>query len=79
MTTNHNPVRPSHRPRETKLTVEEVAQELRVSKMTAYRLIHRKELPALKIGRNFRVLERDLDAFIRAADTIGWTHLEGEE
>lgn len=37
------------------LTVAEVASALRVSKMTVYRLVHNGTLPAVKIGRSFRV------------------------
>ena len=37
------------------LTVAEVASLMRVSKMTVYRLIHNGELPAVRVGRSFRV------------------------
>ena len=37
------------------LTVAEVAARMRVSKMTVYRLIHSGDLPALRVGRSFRV------------------------
>ena len=37
------------------LTVEEVAGVMRVSKMTVYRLVHNGELPAVRVGRSFRV------------------------
>lgn len=37
------------------LTVTEVAQVMRVSKMTVYRLIHAGELPAIRVGKSFRV------------------------
>lgn len=36
-------------------TVEEVAKRWRVSKMTVYRLVHKGELPAMKVGSSFRV------------------------
>ena len=39
------------------LTVAEVADMMRVSKMTVYRLVHSGELPAIRFGRSFRVLE----------------------
>ena len=52
------------------LTVAEVADELRVSTMTVYRLIQRDELPALRIGRSYRIDKSDLDAYLsnRATD-----------
>ena len=37
------------------LTVLEVADVMRVSKMTVYRLVHSGELPAVRVGRSFRV------------------------
>lgn len=37
------------------LTVAEVANLMRVSKMTVYRLVHNGELPAVRVGRSFRV------------------------
>jgi len=46
------------------MTPTEVAADLRISPMTVYRLIHSGELPAIRIGRNFRVAAVDLDAFL---------------
>lgn len=39
------------------LTVAEVAEIMRVSKMTVYRLVHAGELPAVRFGRSYRVPE----------------------
>lgn len=71
------PVRKSHRPPETFLTAPEVAELLRVSKMTVYRLIQSGDIPANRIGRSLRVRERDLDAFLRDTETVTWTHEDG--
>ena len=38
---------------------------MRVSKMTVYRLVHGGELPAVRVGRSFRVLEKDVDEYLR--------------
>jgi excisionase family DNA binding protein len=48
------------------LTVAEVAQVLRVSNMTVYRLIKAGEMPALRVGKNYRIRESELEAFISA-------------
>ncbi|MDT4996546.1 MAG: hypothetical protein QOD45_614, partial [Pseudonocardiales bacterium] len=40
------------------LTVAEVAAVMRVSKMTVYRMVHSAELPAVRVGRSFRVPEQ---------------------
>jgi excisionase family DNA binding protein len=46
------------------LTVGEVAAQLRVSSMTVYRLINSGQLPALRIGRSFRLRPEDLDRYL---------------
>jgi excisionase family DNA binding protein len=46
------------------LTVAEVAGVLRVSSMTVYRLIKAGELPAIRIGKSFRIQQRNLQAFL---------------
>ena len=47
------------------LTVAEVAAMMRVSKMTVYRLVHNGELPAVRVGRSFRVREDDANDYLR--------------
>jgi excisionase family DNA binding protein len=47
------------------LTVAEVAAVMRVSKMTVYRLVHSGELPAVRVGRSFRVPEKAVDDYLR--------------
>jgi excisionase family DNA binding protein len=37
------------------VTVAEVAQIMRVSKMTVYRLVHSGELDTTRVGRSFRI------------------------
>lgn len=46
------------------LTVAEVADLLRVSTMTVYRLIRGGDLAAVRVGRNYRVRRGDLDAYL---------------
>lgn len=46
------------------LTVAEVAAQMRVSKMTVYRLVHSGELEAVRVGRSFRVPEHVLEAYL---------------
>jgi excisionase family DNA binding protein len=47
------------------LTVAEVAGVMRVSKMTVYRLVHSGELPAVRVGRSFRVPEDAVNEYLR--------------
>lgn len=47
------------------LTVAEVAAMMRVSKMTVYRLVHSGGLPAVRVGRSFRVREDDVTEYLQ--------------
>ena len=46
------------------LTVSEVANAMRVSNMTVYRLIKSGELPAVRVGKNYRLRDTDLERFL---------------
>ena len=46
------------------LTVAEVAQQLRVSNMTVYRLINAGELSAVRVGKSYRLREDDVDKYL---------------
>lgn len=46
------------------LTVMEVAALMRVSNMTVYRLIKTGNLAALRVGKNYRIRESDVDAYL---------------
>ncbi|MGW7099661.1 helix-turn-helix domain-containing protein [Streptomyces sp. NPDC054838] len=49
----------------TFLTVEEVASVMRVSQMTVLKLVHNGHLPAIRVGRSFRVPESAVHDFLR--------------
>lgn len=51
-------------------TVAEVAEHMRVSNMTVYRLIKAGELGAVRVGKNYRIRERDLTAYLDASSTV---------
>jgi excisionase family DNA binding protein len=46
------------------VTVIEVAQLMRVSKMTVYRLIRHGDLPAVRVGRGYRIREEDVHRYL---------------
>lgn len=52
------------RPRLRYLTVAEVAETMRVSRMTVYRLAQSGALPAVRVGRSYRVPEDALEAYL---------------
>jgi len=45
-------------------TVPEVADYLKLSKSKVYNLVQRGEIPSIKIGRNVRIRESDLDQWL---------------
>jgi len=49
------------------LTVQEVADTMRVSSMTVYRMVHAGEIPAIRFGRSFRIPESALDQLVDQA------------
>ena len=51
------------------LTVQEVADMMRVSTMTVYRLVHAGELPAVRFGRSYRSPEAAVAGVVGVADT----------
>lgn len=48
------------------LTVEQAADYLQVHKMTLYRYIREGLLPAVRLGRMYRLFRRDVEAFLDA-------------
>jgi len=53
------------------LTVREVADAIRVSTMTVYRLIKAGDLAAIRVGKHFRIREADLAAYLDACTVRG--------
>lgn len=52
------------------LTVQEVADAMRVSRMTVYRLIKAGHMPAIRVGRHFRIRGADLERYLDT-QTVG--------
>ena len=48
------------------LTLQEAAELLQVSKRTLHRMAQRNKVPALKVGRQWRIQERELIKFIQS-------------
>jgi excisionase family DNA binding protein len=46
------------------LMVREVAELMRVSNMTVYRLIKAGDLPAIRVGKNFRIRRSDVEIYL---------------
>lgn len=57
------------------LTVGEVAATMRVSNMTVYRLIKAGQLAAIRVGKNYRIRESDVNKYLSDRSV----RVEGEE
>lgn len=53
------------------LDVLTVAERLKVHRMTVYRLIHAGALPAVQVGRSYRISEKDFDTYLKKARIRG--------
>jgi excisionase family DNA binding protein len=57
------------------LTVGEVAATMRVSNMTVYRLIKAGQLAAIRVGKNYRIRESDVNRYLSERSV----RVEGEQ
>ena len=57
----------AHEDKGTFLPIAEVAEMMRVSKMTVYRLVHAGDLPAVRVGRSFRVHEEAVNEYLNSS------------
>jgi len=48
------------------LTIPQVARYLKIIRSKAYYLVHQKKIPHIRIGRNVRVREADLEKWIES-------------
>jgi excisionase family DNA binding protein len=62
-------------PSDRLLTVGEVAATMRVSNMTVYRLIKSGQLPAVRVGKNYRIRESDVSGYLSERSV----RVEGQE
>ena len=52
------------------LTPSEVAEKLQLNLLTIYNYIRCKKLPAVRFGRNYRILQEDFEDFIKSNKTF---------
>lgn len=55
------------------MTVTEVAEMMRVSRMTVYRMIHAGDLPAVRFGRSYRVPMEAVQTIVSDTDSATGT------
>jgi len=52
------------------MTIKEVADFLRISTISAYSWVRDGKLPAIRIGKEWRVRSRDLDEWLEVRSTV---------
>jgi excisionase family DNA binding protein len=60
---------------ETVLTLEEVAQFLRVHPSTVYRLLKKKQIPAFKLGSDWRFSLESIEKWVKGRELEGELNL----
>ncbi len=65
----------------TVMTVQEVADYLRVNQRTVYRLAATRRLPSFKVGANWRFKRADIERWIdgQMAENVAEESLNGEQ
>jgi excisionase family DNA binding protein len=73
MTKRQSPLKPEM-DNDPYLTVTEIAERMRCSKMTVYRLIHSGDLESIRFGRNgvIRVQDSVFRAWLKNHDGVRW-------
>jgi len=51
------------------MTIDELADYLKISKSTLYHLVRRGEIPGTKIGRHWRFHREAVDAWLRRSES----------
>jgi len=54
-----------HQEKEEVLTIKEVMLRLKITRPTVIKLLREEKLKAIKVGRNYRVLESSLNKFLK--------------
>ena len=54
------------------MTTTEAMHYLKVSRKTLLKLVHKKEIPARKVGKDFRYLKAELDSFLKGESPINY-------
>jgi len=52
------------------LTLEEAARMLQISKRTVFRMVHRKTVPAIKVGGQWRIRESQFKKWIEGKENL---------
>lgn len=56
------------------LTIKQVADYLKVTERTIYRLAAAKKIPAFKVGGTWRFSRADIESWIREQSSLGPSH-----
>jgi excisionase family DNA binding protein len=62
---------PTRSPETDILMIKDVAEYLKVTERTIYRLAAAKKIPAFKVGGSWRFSRADIEAWIKQQSTVG--------
>ena len=54
------------------MTTDEAVQYLKISRKTLLKLVKNGELPARKVGKNYRYLRSEIDKFLRGEEQVNY-------
>lgn len=52
------------------ITLEEAARMLQISKRTVFRMVHRRTIPALRVGGQWRIRESEFRKWIEGKENL---------
>ena len=59
------------------LTIDQIAEYLKVDKFTVYRLVNKKQLPAFKVGNQWRFKREIVDSWLETNSNMRVTTKSG--
>ena len=54
------------------MTTTEVVKFLRVTRKTLLKMVHAGEIPAKKVGKNFRYLKSEIEQYLRGGEEVNY-------
>lgn len=54
------------------MTTDEAVKYLKISRKTLLKLIQKGEIPAKKVGKNYRYLREEIDKFLRGEEQVNF-------
>lgn len=59
-------------PNNSVMTTDEAVKYLKISRKTLLKLVQKGEIPAKKVGKNYRYLRDEIDKFLRGEEQVNY-------